>query len=388
VSSKFFAGSVTQRIAVKAKDPEMQGSPSVHGVAKEGSSYVDQPAGALMSGCAETEGLSAGESTEFSISQKKNRAYYWTAGGIVTFAILVALLSLSRDSHQVYEYFGKIDAQILIFMLSLSMFNYLGRILRWHYFSREIGIDVPLTQNGLYYVAGFSMAITPGKVGEALRLWLLRRSHSIPYDRTIGLLIADRLSDAGALLLICLIGAFGFPPGAGQLVTVALIGMVIIGLTLLFLKPVALIEATGWVYGRVKRGRRQFARARRALRHLARLGSWRVYGGTLMLASLGWFAEAFALHQLMLAFGSPQPLLQIMFVFSVALLVGVAAMLPGGLGGTEISMVGLLVAMGVDMEAAIAATAIIRLTTLWFSVLVGFLALPVALWVAGKKVVV
>ena len=108
----------------------------------------------------------------------------------------------------------------------------------------------------------------------------------------------------------------------------------------------------------------------------------------MILASLGWFAEAFALYQLMLAFGSPQSLLQIMFVFSVALLVGVAAMLPGGLGGTEISMVGLLVAMGVDMEAAIAATAIIRLTTLWFSVLLGFLALPAALWMAGKKAVV
>jgi uncharacterized protein (TIRG00374 family) len=366
----------------------MQDSPRAHGVAKDGSLYVDNPAEALMSGCGATEEPSAGKSTEFSISQKRNRAYYWTAGGIIAFAILVALLSLSRDSHQVYEFFGKIDTKVLIFMLSLSAFNYLGRILRWHCFSREVGVKVPFIQNGLYYVAGFSMAITPGKVGEALRIWLLRRSHSIHYDRTVGLLIADRLSDAGALLLICLVGAFGFAPGAGQLVTVALIGMVIIGVTLLFLKPAALIEAIGWIYGRVKRGRKQFARARRALRELARLGSWRVYGGTLMLASLGWFAEAFALYQLILAFGNSLSLLQIMFVFGASLLVGVAAMLPGGLGGTEISMVGLLVAMGIDMEAAIAATAIIRLTTLWFSVLLGFLALPAALWVAGKKAVV
>ena len=39
------------------------------------------------------------------------------------------------------------------------------------------------------------------------------------------------------------------------------------------------------------------------------------------------------------------------------LFVGVVAMLPSGLGGTEISMVGLLTAMGLDLETAITATA-------------------------------
>ncbi len=46
-------------------------------------------------------------------------------------------------------------------------------------------------------------------------------------------------------------------------------------------------------------------------------------------------------------------------------------------------MVGLLVAAGVDLNAAIAATAVLRVTTLWFSVGLGFIALPVALWIAG-----
>ena len=135
MSSKFFAGSVTQRIAVKAKDLERKGSPRAHGVAKEGSSYVDQPVGALMSGCVKAEDPSVGESNGiFNLPEKKLSLLLdrrWHS----RFAILVALLSLFRDSHQVYEYFWKIDAQILIFMLSLSIFNYFGRILRWHYFS-------------------------------------------------------------------------------------------------------------------------------------------------------------------------------------------------------------------------------------------------------------
>jgi uncharacterized protein (TIRG00374 family) len=318
-------------------------------------------------------------------SEGKNRAYFWTAGGIAGFAVLLAMMALSRDIDDVWEYFRRIDAKLLMIMLSLSVFNYLTRVIRWQYFNRRLGLILSLRRNGLYYVAGFSMTITPGKVGEALRIWLLRRSHAIPYDRSVGLLIADRLSDAGALLLICMIGALGFDHGFSQALTLANIGVVLIGLTWLFFKPSALIEMIGWLYGRVRRAPKRFARLRRSFRQLARLGSWRVYGGTLVLATLGWSAEAFALHQLMIAFDSPLPLAPIMFMFGASLLIGVAAMLPGGLGGTEISMVGMLVSMGVDMDAAVAATAVIRLTTLWFSVLLGFIALPLALWSAGRQ---
>ena len=42
-------------------------------------------------------------------------------------------------------------------------------------------------------------------------------------------------------------------------------------------------------------------------------------------------------------------------------------------------MVGLLLAVGVDLDIAVAATAVIRVTTLWFAVALGFLVLPAAL---------
>jgi uncharacterized membrane protein YbhN (UPF0104 family) len=59
-------------------------------------------------------------------------------------------------------------------------------------------------------------------------------------------------------------------------------------------------------------------------------------------------------------------------------------MLPGGLGGAEFSMLGMLFALGVPSAAAVTATAVIRVVTLWFAVLVGFLALPFALRRAGR----
>jgi hypothetical protein len=55
-------------------------------------------------------------------------------------------------------------------------------------------------------------------------------------------------------------------------------------------------------------------------------------------------------------------------------------MLPGGLGGTELTMIALLGLAGIDGGTAVAATAVIRITTLWFACILGFLALPFALF--------
>jgi uncharacterized protein (TIRG00374 family) len=59
------------------------------------------------------------------------------------------------------------------------------------------------------------------------------------------------------------------------------------------------------------------------------------------------------------------------------------AMMPGGLGVTEAGMTGLLsrLGRGIDGAVAVGATFVTRLCTLWFAVLVGFVAL---LWLRRR----
>jgi uncharacterized protein (TIRG00374 family) len=66
-------------------------------------------------------------------------------------------------------------------------------------------------------------------------------------------------------------------------------------------------------------------------------------------------------------------------IYAASSLTGGATMLPGGLGGTELAMVGLLIAAGVPLDAAVSATVATRITFLWLPVCLGFLILPLAL---------
>ncbi|HEY4574561.1 MAG TPA: lysylphosphatidylglycerol synthase domain-containing protein, partial [Thermoanaerobaculia bacterium] len=60
-------------------------------------------------------------------------------------------------------------------------------------------------------------------------------------------------------------------------------------------------------------------------------------------------------------------------------------MLPGGLGAAEGSLAALLHGQGLDTADASSITLIVRAATLWFSVLLGLVALPfVARWLAGR----
>ncbi|MGB4441737.1 MAG: lysylphosphatidylglycerol synthase domain-containing protein, partial [Coriobacteriia bacterium] len=62
-------------------------------------------------------------------------------------------------------------------------------------------------------------------------------------------------------------------------------------------------------------------------------------------------------------------------VYGVATIAGAFSFLPGGIGLTEASMAGILMAAGMGASAASAATLVTRVATLWWSVGVGWVAL-------------
>ena len=101
-----------------------------------------------------------------------------------------------------------------------------------------------------------------------------------------------------------------------------------------------------------------------------------------IMAGQGWDSLTVDMQHGPVGYDSALTMLQAIFVFTFAIIVGAVSMLPGGLGSAEATMVGLLVALGVEVETALAATVVIRATTLWFGVALGFLALPAALRMA------
>lgn len=303
---------------------------------------------------------------------------------VVAFVVTSVVASIIVGIDDVLHNIALVNPVVIAGMLVLSLINYGARSYRWHVFSRHLGINIPFFRSLIFYFAGFSMTTTPAKLGEVLRCWLIERCHRYGYHRVTPLFIGDRLSDVGAMAVLCVIGLLGFSQYRFiAIVTVLLLLLVIT----LFIWPRGLIGLVGMVYkvsGRHRR--RMFVKARRALRLTADLFGPRIFAVTTAIALIGWFAECLAFYWLLRELGTPVTILQASFVFCFSMIAGALTMMPGGLGGVEAAMITLLAILDVDLGAAITATAIIRLTSLWFAVILGFVTLPVAMRIARNSV--
>ncbi len=296
--------------------------------------------------------------------------------GVVVFALGMAGAAVWGGGRQAWVTLLTIPGRIVPVMLAMSALNYVMRALRWLLFSRALHLGVPPAVNALYYVAGFSMTTTPGKMGEALRLWLIARFHGCRYEDTAALLVADRLSDAVAITGVVALSVFGFAHYASVAVIAVL---AVAGITALALRPRFILWGIDTAFARLRRWPRLFVRARRAVRALESLAPPRVFGPALLLGTIGWCSEGLSFFVLLQGLGADIAPLACLFIFAFSMLVGAISILPGGLGSTEATMVGLLASQGVPFETALVATGVVRVTTLWFAVGLGLLALPVAL---------
>lgn len=267
-----------------------------------------------------------------------------------------------------------------VIALLLSLVNYSLRFARFHYYLRRIDVRVPSLEGWLIFIAGFVMGVTPGKLGEVLKSVLLFERRNVPIVRTAPVVIAERLTDLLALVVLTAVGSLSFPMGtpiaAGSALAVGLITVACA------YRPLALtlISLAGRlpVVGRVAPKLSEAYESLAVLVHPVALVS-----GT-ALAVLSWGLECVGLY--LIAHGFIDVTLgwqAAAFAYSASTLAGALAMMPGGLGVTEVGMTGLLTALGGNgMTPAVAAavTILVRLATLWFAVLLGGVALLALRW--------
>ncbi|RVT82785.1 flippase-like domain-containing protein [Rhodobacteraceae bacterium CCMM004] len=258
-------------------------------------------------------------------------------------------------------------------LLALSLVNYLGRALRWHVFVRRLGLPLGLAASLRHFLGGFAMSVTPGRVGELVRMRWIGRETGWSFDRTAPLALVDRAADLAAMGLILGAALAAMSGGIAGAVPVAVAA---VAAAVAVTRPATLRVLATRAHGLIGRWSRLFARIRGAARSLARVSDPRTMTLALFLGAAGWLAEGYALHLLLVWLGADIGAAAAIAIFVFATLAGGLTGAPGGLGGAEAAMVALLSVQGVPLEISIPATAIIRLTTLWFALAIGLAVFP------------
>lgn len=256
-------------------------------------------------------------------------------------------------------------------VLALTFTNYLLRYAKWSLYLRVLGIRVPAGRNLTIFLGGLSMTITPGKVGELLKAYLLRSSQGVPMARAAPVVMAERITDLLALVVLMAAGFFSFRMGEAPLLLAA--GLVAMFLAVISSRRLSLRILD--LLGRLPLMRRVAPKLRELYEATALLFRPVPLATATLLSLAAWFCECLGFYIVIRGFpGAATSLLLAVFIYSATTIGGLPT--PGGLGLTEGGMAALLRYLaGIGTATAGAATLIIRICTLWFAVIVGVIAL-------------
>lgn len=270
-------------------------------------------------------------------------------------------------------------------VLGLSSVNYLLRFVKWELCLGWLDVrgegpeDAPELSVGrslVIYLAGLSMSVTPGKVGEVVRSWLLRSSDGVSFGRTAPIVVADRATDLLALVVLSLVGVTTYREYLPHvLATAGLVaaGVLVLGVPRWSHAILALLARLPGVGG-------LFAKAGVMIDSAATLVRLDRLAMLTVLSVVGWGLECLGYWFVLRGFPGVDPSLTLCtFLWSTTTIIGAISFLPGGLGATEGSL-GVLASRliaGVTQPVAVASTLLIRACTLWYGEIVGGIALAV-----------
>ncbi|MDA5094034.1 lysylphosphatidylglycerol synthase transmembrane domain-containing protein [Aliiroseovarius sp. KMU-50] len=291
--------------------------------------------------------------------------------------VMVGLIGLAAATgwEETRAQIAKLSIWQVLFLLVLSLVNYLFRGLRWHIFARRLGLPTGLAQDLRHFLGGFAMSVTPGRVGELVRMRWLKRETGWNFERTAPLVLVDRASDLTAMALILAMALSFSMKGIAGGVPVALLALIA---GFVATRPALLAGFAKMGHRVTGRFARLWVKIRRAAKSLSAFTSPTLMTSAAILGVIGWIAEGYAFHLLLVWLGSDIGFATAVAIFVFSTLAGGLTGAPGGVGGAEAAMIALLALEGVPLEVSVPATAIIRVTTLWFAIGIGLLIFPLA----------
>jgi glycosyltransferase 2 family protein len=296
----------------------------------------------------------------------------WLRRPVVWLPITVALLGLVFWRARPWEtgsVVGRLDVAPLVGSIALNA----AVMLLWAIRSSDllgaagrpvpVGPLVPLTA-----LANTVNNLTPGSVGELLRLYLLRERHAVDYSTGAAIVLIERIVAigylAGSAAIAWLVHVAGWPAliAVAGFVVLALVPPAVYGVGI---RPSLMV--TGLPLGAVV-GRERWVRARATLSRIdATIGGLLthpvrivVFAGTTTLILVCYTAQ---LQLVGGAAGLELDPLVAWGALGLSITVGVLSFLPFGLGATDLVLAALLEASGVAPATALAIVVGYRLTT-------------------------
>ena len=283
--------------------------------------------------------------------KQKRSTWLFRLLGLVLLGILLARLDIAQVRAILRQADGRLVALSVLAVIPLIFV----KTIRWRGILRAQMIDYSLYPAFLSYFGSLFIGfLTPGRLGEFVKALHVSRDRNVPLALSFTSVLADRLFDLYALLLVGLAALFTLTAGPARFIT-------LLGLLGLTLSLVVLLNNTlfGWLQqlglrlGQV--GQKLFGpenwllQIRAGLRQLRGHRLWLAIGLTIV-AYLIFFGQCYLLA---LALDLPIDFLTVSYAIALGSLVTLLPLSISGLGTREATIMAYLSTLGISAEAGL-----------------------------------
>lgn len=304
---------------------------------------------------------------EKKLEKNKHRLVSKLLTGLMFGVLVLVVFLLYGDLDEVSEVIVSFPVSAILLAIVLTLLSYLLRFVKWHFFLTNLKIPVSMKDSFQIFFIGLSMSITPGKVGELLKSYLLKKVSNVGMLHSAPAVFVDRITDMIAMLLLVLIGSTIFTVGYSSLILLVVVIVFLIfvlrskKLSLFLIKMITSTKL-------LSKQKENIMLMYESAYALLKLRSLVIATAVSVLA---WFMECLALYVLIKSVPLDLTIIHSIFIFSVGTVAGALSMLPGGLGVAEGSITGMFIYFGVERSMSVSIALIIRIVTLWLGVLIG-----------------
>ncbi len=279
---------------------------------------------------------------------------------------------LYSDLEEFYKNFLEIHYEYLPVILLLVFFSLVAKSFRQLILLRKIGIDISVKANFTIFFSGLSMQATPGGLGTMIKSQFIKKNYGHSLLKTMPVVLVERFHDLLSMITIIAILSFFY-----QLIEIQLILAILIPILIFSYLAVRREKILVFFVNRllkIKFLSKSIQNLFESKETLQALSTKKILLSCWGISLFGLTLEAISIYFSFLAFNLDFGIIETTLITFASFVIGAASFIPGGIGLTEASLIGLLVLSKVELATASSLAIFIRLTTIWYATSMGFIA--------------
>ena len=276
------------------------------------------------------------------------------------------------DFNIISEQISNFKYEFLPLILLLVSISWTPLLVRWQILLKKNDINIPIKKSFLLFLCGMSMSITPGHVGELIKSQLMKTIYNIPRTKTAPIIFVEKFYDLTGAIIASIIGIIIL--GMDISLILISVSILIVIIFLIYYRPIF-----EFILKRVTKTKffSKYSENLSDSYEIVRNSTTpQISSISFGLSVLYWIIISVAVHFILLSFGIESiSVLKTISIYSSSVIIGAISFIPGGLGITEGSLIGLFSLEGIDISLALILSVMIRILTMWYSVSIGFICL-------------